>query len=317
LNFQESGYPVWAAKFNIIKDCDFGSTVLLGDSRAQAAFMPTRLSSKATNLGFGAATPLELFIVASNLFDCPNRPDRVMVSLASVEFTLVQPFLWENGARYGFFNFKDLRRIAAAADNLNDLSLQHTETRDGQQGLLRDVIYGFHFPSIYLNSLIQSRVFGRHDLNLRLLFEASVNRGFLPFPPRGDPSLPGREVGHVEFQPLPIQNYFFDRLLALAQEKGIDIDFVAAPVNSTTINEISPSFQAGFTTYLRDFQARYKGFHVVSPLFYVAPLAAFGDPEHLNVLGAERFTDGLASCLDKWRALPVGQSQSACSPFQD
>lgn len=310
LYFQESGYTVWSSKYEFIQECDFGSTVLLGDSRAQSAFMPNRLEQKATNLSFGAATPIELYITATHVFECKNVPKRMLISLASVEFLLIQKFLWENGARYGFFSFSDLRGVAAAEKAIGDTAVNGTATRDGANGLMRDALYGFHFPSIYFNSLVQSRVFGRHSQNVQLLATARQARGFLPFASQGTGAHPGREVGHAEFDPLPIQDYFFDRLLSMAKQRGVALDFVAAPISATTSAEMTPAFRDGFERYLRQYEERYPNFHVVSPLFYTVPTEMFADTDHLNVSGAQFFTGRLASCLADLQARTIGIDQT-------
>ena len=310
LYFQESGYTVWSSKYEFIHSCDFGSTVLLGDSRAQSAFMPDLLEQKATNLSFGAATPIELYITATHVFECRNVPKRMFVSLASVEFLLIQKFLWENGARYGFFSFADLRGIAAAEKAIGDSAVNDTATRDGANGLMRDALYGFHFPSIYFNSLVQGRVFRRYRQNARLLATARQARGFLAFASQGTGALPGREVGHPEFDPLPIQDYFFDRLLSMAEQRGVALDFVAAPISATTSAEMAPAFRDGFERYLRRYEARYPNFHVVSPLFYTVPTEMFADTDHLNIAGARFFTGRLASCLADLQARTIGIDQT-------
>jgi hypothetical protein len=297
MRFEESGYMVWLAKFDVIESCSAGSTVVLGDSRAQSAFVPERFSRTSTNLAFGAATPLEVYLVFKRLVPCLTDGQHVLVSIAPIEFQKISPFLWENGVRYGFFSLGDIRELAAGASIVHDETLSHVETRFGT-GLTRDLIYGSRFPSIYFNNLVNARVILRGEINQQLLDRATNRRGFLPFGDRGGATSPVDEARFQHFKPLPVDDLFFRKMIGLAAQKRVVLDFIAAPVSELSLRSIAQSYQADFATYMALLDPTHATFRVIGPLFYSFPDFLFADSYHLKEAGADSFTTWLGHCID-------------------
>ena len=100
------------------------------------------------------------------------------------------------------------------------------------------------------------------------------------------------------FRPLPILDYYFDRLLAMLDQHGIEALFIAMPMNEATWNEVRPAVRDQFSAYLSAYERRYKRFHIASDIMPHWPDRFFGDQFcHLNPEGAERFTSELAQRL--------------------
>ena len=55
MGFMPGEYPMWLTKERMIAECRFAPTIFLGDSRANAAFVPSRIPDS-TNLSLGGAT---------------------------------------------------------------------------------------------------------------------------------------------------------------------------------------------------------------------------------------------------------------------
>lgn len=296
MRFEESGYVVWRAKFDAIESCSVGSTVILGDSRAQSAFVPERFSPTSTNLAFGAATPLEVYLVFKKLIPCLTAGQHVMISIAPLEFQNISPFLWENGVRYRFFSFDDIRELAAGATDVHDNTLAHVQTRFGS-GFARDLIYGSGFPSIYFNNLISARLMLRGEVNQQLLDRARVRRGFLPFGDYGGVTNPVGEAEFQHFKPLLVDDLFFRRMVLLAAKQHVILDFVAAPLSETSLSSISHSYQADFAYYLARLDPTGATLKIAGPLFYSMPDRLFADSYHLKEAGAYIYTTWLNHCI--------------------
>ena len=297
LLFEESGYVVWRAKFDSIESCSVGSTVILGDSRAQSAFVPERFSQISTNLAFGAATPLEVYLVFKKLVPCLTAGQHVMISIAPLEFQNISPFLWENGVRYKFFSFDDVRELASGAADVHDATLAHVQTRFGS-GFARDLIYGSGFPSIYFNNLISARLMLRGGVNQQLLDRARVRRGFLPFADHGGVTNPVGEAGFQHFKPLLVDDLFFRKMVLLAGKQHVILDFMAAPVSETSLSSIAHSYQADFANYLAHLDPTGATLRIAGPLFYSMPDRLFADSYHLREAGAYTYTTWLNHCIE-------------------
>jgi hypothetical protein len=100
------------------------------------------------------------------------------------------------------------------------------------------------------------------------------------------------------FVPLPVQDHYFRRMLALLAARGIAVDFVAMPLNRTTARHVHPEVTRDFAAYLADIAASYQNFSVVGGVMPDWPDRYFGDEfAHLNPDGAALFSRRFATCL--------------------
>ena len=57
LAFLNVEYPAWLAKERMLADCDLGSVLVVGDSRAAVDIAPAMLPVRTTNLAVGGGEP--------------------------------------------------------------------------------------------------------------------------------------------------------------------------------------------------------------------------------------------------------------------
>ena len=302
--FLESGYPIWVAKQDILRTCAFGSVLVMGDSRPEAAIIPSRLPLSAANISSGAASPIENYFFARQALKCPTPPRYVVYSHSILSFDTTTEFLWTNATRYGFITFRDLRDIAGVADDLHDDSLSATNTHDGLSGILRDAVYSSGFPSIFVASLIRAHVFGRYATNMVFLDHTLATRGAVAYPDQPGRTAAGVDAGVKTFAPLPIQTYYFDKTLALFAAAGVKVLYVATPFSQTTMKAMAPAPISDFAYFLVQHTERFSNVVVNSPIVTVWPDDLFADGSHLDERGAILFSDRLASCLSQWQASP-------------
>ena len=295
--FLESGYADWVAKQAFVSNCDVGTSLISGDSRAEGAVDPRGLELATRNISFGAETPLEGYFFVRRAVQCPVPPRQVVLSFGMPDFTWVSEFLWENGARFGFISYGELNEVTATARALGDPSVDQVKSRLGIGGEARNFLYAIHFPPLYFNALVQGQVFRRYDLNKSLLSSVSQAFGHIPYsrhgaaaPPAVEPNLPG------DFKDLPVQTAFFERTLALLQARHVQAVFIPMPTSQTVARQMTPASVAQFDAYLRGFTKLYPDFHVVEPLFVVWPDQAFLDGVHLEQGFVARFTALFNAC---------------------
>jgi hypothetical protein len=156
------------------------------------------------------------------------------------------------------------------------------------------------FPSLYFSSLMKGGWFLRWPRNLATLDTSIAARGQYFFG-----TAPGSDTiaaeGHLrEFQPLPVLEWYFNRILEQLQAHGIPSIFIAVPMNDATARAVAPGVSSGFRTWLAGYEARYPGFRVVGDVMPHWPDTYFGDGfAHLNPDGAVRFSVGLGLCLEQ------------------
>ena len=295
--FMDIEYPSWRAKSVMLQHCDLGSAVILGDSRAAADILPVRLPFRAANLAVGGGEAIEAVAASNRMRQCPTRPRMVIISFDPGHFTQADLF-WGRSVRFGLIAASDVAALRTASAITGDFSVYEARHTDGLPALLRDWLYQVRFPPLYFASLIHGGGFLRWMRNQQVQAATLTARGQYYFG-----TSPGSHIvavdGHMtDFRPLPILDFYFDRLISQLDHDGIDIRFIAMPVNEATWKQVSPAMLNQFAAYLADYERRYSHFHVASDIMPHWPDRFFGDQFcHLNPEGAERFTAELAQRL--------------------
>ncbi len=313
LAFLDPEYAAWVAKTEMLTRCDLGEVIVVGDSRAAAAILAVLMPRTTSNFAMGGGKAIEALSVVRRALACPNPPRRVVISLNPAQFVHADLF-WERTVRYGFLAPSDIAELEQTSRETGDWSIYEDGHGDGLTGRVRAVLYEVHFPALYFGTLAKGGVFLRLWGNRRALANGLASRGqyFFGTEPGCD------EVaieGHLPtFQPLPVLDRYFDRLLALLAAHHVRAEFVAMPINRETWRATQPAMRSGFAAYLHGYEAKYPNFHVIGPTLLAWPDRFFGDQfSHLNPAGARLFSARFAACLDgspdacalDWTAMPA------------
>ena len=290
-------YPVWRAKLDLLRQCDLGQVLIVGDSRAAVDVIPALLPVPVTNLAVGGGMPVETYIVVRRALSCPVPPRRVVISLDAAHFALPDLF-WERSVGFGLAGPLDLAELRRVTHETGDDSLAVPKRPDGLPFRLRARLYALRFPSLYFASLAKGGLFLRLWRNRATLAETLAARGQYFFGRDAGSSVVASEAHLAAFAPLPVLDRYFDQTLGLLAARGIPADFVAMPMNEATAHAVRPEMRAAFAAYLARYAARYPNFHVIGPPMPAWPNRYFGDEfSHLNPEGAALFSTGFAECL--------------------
>ena len=296
LAYLDPEYPAWLAKEQMLTSCKLGDLLVVGDSRAAVDIIPTTLPMSAANLAVGGGSPIEAYVAVSRALACSPSPRRVIVSFDAAHFTEPDLF-WERSVRFGFVGAQELADLRRASEQLEDPSIYDLR-RDGLPPAVRSALYALRFPSFYFNSLVKGGGFLRWWHNRQTLATTLATRGqyFFGIDPGSDVVA---AEGHLRaFTPLPVLDHYFDRLLALLASRGVQVDFVAMPMNEATNQAIQPNVRDQFAAYLAAYADRYPNFHVIGDVMPHWPDRWFGDGYcHLNPDGARRFSESFALWL--------------------
>jgi hypothetical protein len=139
----------------------------------------------------------------------------------------------------------------------------------------------------------------RWPRNRRTLDAVVAARGHYFFGTASGSSVVAAE-GHMRvFKPLPVLEWYFNRILEQLRARGIPAVFIAVPMNDATARQIEPEVREGFRAWLAAYEASYPEFHVAGDVMPHWPDRFFGDGfAHLNPDGANRFSAPLGRCLE-------------------
>jgi len=297
LAFLDPEYPYWLAKQELLRQCDLGTVLVVGDSRAATDIIPARLGVTTTNLAVGGGEAIEAYATVRRALACPNPPLRVVISFDAAHFVSPDLF-WDRSVRFGALDYAELRELRTISEALGDTAILDQKRADGLPRGLRALLYAAHFPGLYFNSLLQGGVVLRWWENRAALHAGLAARGQYFFGTAAGSNVVAAEGHLAGFTPLPVLDAYFDRLLALLAARHIETDFVAMPLNAATARMVRPVVRQGFTAYLAGYAARYPNFHILGSLMPAWQDGWFGDEfAHLNPAGAALFSAGFGDCL--------------------
>jgi hypothetical protein len=297
--FLPSGYPVWAAKQQMLHTCDLGEVMQFGDSQLEAGIVSHGLPLVATNFSGGGVSPLDAYFLIRQALTCPDVPKHAILAFGVSDFLQIQEAFWANTIRFGILGVPDIADIENTATRLHDPSFDDHVTLDGLSGWSRNFLYLHHFPPLYFDSLVSSGFFLRQTSNNAVFVDALARRGQMPYrgaqvpPPNGrnQPPLPG-------FHPLPVQAEYFERIVTALETAGVSMDFIMMPLSQTVApGLLADGRQHDFVDYLREIERRHPKFHLINATAPIWPDRDFVDNVHLDPDGAARFTTLLNDCL--------------------
>lgn len=297
LAFLDPEYAAWSAKQEMVARCDLGQMLILGDSRADAGIMPNRLSIRSENIAVGGAKPVELYYFLQHALACVDMPKHVLLSLDVGHFDSTDTF-WERSARFGTFTTRDLDEIQAVARRTGDETLFRQHHSDGFPAPLRNWLYANSFPTLNFGSMVRGGLFLRYDNNLAERQKTLLARGQHLFGNAAGNFDATQEADRRPFRILPLEEYFFDRMIHDMQDRGIAVDYVVMPISETTAARAWPERRDGFAAFLNRTARRYPNFHILIGPYPSMPDHLFGDGfGHLNQTGSERFSTILDGAL--------------------
>jgi hypothetical protein len=298
VRFLESGYSVWDAKRTLLRDCNLGDVAVFGDSRADSAFIPARMSKLSTNFGFAGGTPIENYFFVKSILACNTKPRLLILSFNPGAFEIVQPWLWDNALRYGALGWDEISQVRHEAERLEERSYFVAKPHIGIDGLFRDVAYSTRFPAIYFNSLIESRLLLRTEENHRKYAEVISARGYPAYKSGAQVRMVDASTDDAPFTPLPLQQRFFEMTVSMLKQAGIETYFLIAPFSENGPHAHNQAYQAAYIEFLRRTSLHHQNLHLMQDQVPVWPNSMFADGVHLNRNGADVFSRQLNQCIE-------------------
>ena len=262
------------------------TALILGDSRAMADLVPVILGENYVNLGVGGATSIEMYHTLKHYIEVNGAPGRVIIMFAPFHYSYMDNY--ENRTLY--FHHLTLRE----AMDLYSQGISY-KARVFEDFDRSDILSMYlRLPDSYLPALINSRGNGRYSVNKKLYEEQRTNRGHALYGTKDGCDDINYEANYTEMdrggEHLLITCYF-DRLLKLCSENGIDTIVLQPPMNEASYSRLDEGYVKEYQSYIRKFADDNPDilFETEIPCY---DNAFFGDSSHLNERGAEVYTHG-------------------------
>ena len=302
MGYMDEEYPSW----KYVKDVEKGrispvdkndAALILGDSRAMADIIATRMGENYVNLGMGGATSIEMYYTLKEYIENNGAPKRVFIMFAPFHYSYMDNYR----TRTVYFHHLSL---------IDVLSVY----RKGRMG---DDFYGgepdaidevdltyifssyFRLPNVYLPALINSHGFSRTGINRNLYNEQVSQRGHALYGTMDGCDYLNYEATYTQMdrgREHRLITRYFALLLKLCDENDIETFVLQAPMNEASYKALDAGYVSEYTSYMEQFRNDNPGmtFEISIPCY---DNAYFGDSSHLNGKGAEVYTGEL---LDRY-----------------
>lgn len=261
------------------------SVLIIGDSRAKAAFNPAYLSddpNKVYNLALGGTTPIEGYYTLKNYLGNHEKPEQVVLSYAPMHMMDVDT-LWTRCIYFHTFekeDFEDLTITAKQFQKTEHILIDHYD--------LEYLMYQLYLPNKYATALRKSGFIGRYQITSQK-YDMMVESGGHTFYGTAEYSdgING-EAKVSDFEPSDVIVWYIQRIVNLCNDEGIALIIEQAPVNETSYGIITPDFKEHYRVIMNRLAEKNTSAAIYTD-FYCYPNNCFGDADHLNAYGVETF----------------------------
>ncbi len=280
----EAPHYFWNKEVTNTTHDKYYKTIILGDSAANAAYMPDVLSESSINLALGGATPIENYYVLQEWLAHNKAPEECFISFMDYHFTLDEAF-WTRTMYSHRFNIKESTSIIKDAIRYNDTAII-------TDNYIEDFIaYELRLPNKYVTSIMKTILKHRsyNDNVMEMCLDTIHGGRYIARGVSENTSSNVAEYGY--FRVSPIFDDYYRRILDLCEENNISVHIVKLPLLDNTV--YTDNYKNEFYNYYEQLKERYKGLTVDWIASYENEF--FADEHHMNSHGALRFSNELKS----------------------
>lgn len=289
-HFLEFTYGEWRAKLDMIESCDVGDTVIIGDSRPSASYVPRLMGEGVRNFAFTGMSPVEGYYVTRKILACPRPPKRYIIAFSPRLFKDSRWF-WSHGVTFGALRGDDLTEVAAMESRFGRHDLYNYNFGAEPPPAIKNWLYDHHFPPFEFAALIAAATENRYRKNVDYYREVLANRGqHVVGVPLSCATRLTWEAEQAAFEQNPLNDAYFRRMLDAIHTAGGKVEIGPIPFSAMSIGAMKPSYRQAFDNYVLGVAASRPWLAMPRTLMPVMDNCAFGDDGHVNDRGASQFS---------------------------
>jgi hypothetical protein len=291
-------YGVWQAKLQFIREGKMGTLAIVGDSRPNAGLLPLQIGPGVVNLAIPGISAIDIYYLSQKIVSQANCPKAILLSVSPALFCDPQ-YYWARSVGFGFLTLDQIDEVRRSCRALHDTQLYGASSPGDIDARLTDFLYHYRFPPYFFWTLVNGRIYQRHELNRVMMHAVLSTRGQTYFGMGKDAAAPDFETLLKAFVPSKVVDDYFGRTLALYQSRHIPVYFISSPHSAYSGRLYPPGLAQDFGDYLKSYEARYANFHVLGDPLPEYPNDEFGDAYHLNEKGAPLWSAAVVKLLNE------------------
>ena len=298
-------YAMWKAKMDFVSKVHDTNSLIIGDSRAIAGFIPSIIGTEYYNLALGGSSPIEGYYLLKHYISKKNIKN-LIISYAPSHLEFSDVFL-DRTLPFGYFSTPELLEVLSKSKEFNENlfyskaqyckgeSLNYIKKEQFYKDSLWAILLQCKFFYCYVPQLKKNFGSFWYYKNIETYHTIQKNRGYF------DVSKLSSEKGltieakkNGKFIQSHIEDYYVNALLSLAKEKNIKVYYITTPINFESISKIkkeNPTYFASYSAYMKTLKLKYPNFIWHEEFSYYNDTCFDQDPSHLNRNGQIAFSN--------------------------
>ncbi len=295
---EEAPHYLWNKEIVNSGEDFYYDTIILGDSMANAAYMPEILSDTAINLSLGGMTPVENYYVLQDWLRTHSAPKVCYISFQDAHFVM-QDCFWTRTMYAHRFRTEQSREILRTAEIFQEVTFL-------TENYWTDFIsYELRLPNKYIASLMNAGFNQRYEQNVESQKMDELHRG--RYVARGADEFKGGERAALEeFYANPLFEDYYRRLIGMCVDHGIQVRIIKLP------HPENVSYTEEYIAQYQEFYDRLKADYPGITVDWIATYdkKCFMDANHLNTYGALRLSSDIKELYpDDFGNAPLSKRQ--------
>lgn len=274
---QEAPFYIWNRDVCSRSSDKQTRVLILGDSVANAAYMPEMLSDDCLNLSLGGITPMETYYILKDYLQNHPAPESVYISFLDQHLQAEDCFWLRTMYSHRFTpsETKEMLLDAAKAKETT-VAIDHAQ--------LHWLSYELYLPNKYITSLRRARFFRRLEENRQSYDSSTLHYG--RYISRGTQQWQGGKISFDTFYVAPLFDDYYKRLIELCEQNGIRTHLIKLPMPKSI--SFSAVYEQQLAEYYQTLKLQYPD--VILDRWNSYGKKYFSDEWHLNNQGALRFS---------------------------
>lgn len=281
LGFMTDGTPfdLWNKEKTNTRQEKYYEALFLGDSTANAAYVPEILSDASINLSLGAITPMEAYYILQDWLDHNEAPKVCYISFLDYHMKDTSTFWSRTMYTHRFRLEQNLEMMKAILEYGEGTAIE-------TENYVTDFIaYELRLPNKYITSLMNAGFNQRYEENVEARRLSALHGG--RYIARGTEEYEtSKTIKFKHFKVHPLFDNYYRRLIEMCIDNEIQVRLVKLPL---------PDNQKFTENYKEEFQAYYEKLKEDYPDVTVDWIPTyeqtyFADRNHVNSHGALQFS---------------------------
>ncbi len=273
----ELPYFIWNKDFCNTTHEKYYEVVVLGDSVANAAYIPEVLSDNTVNLSLGGTNPIDSYYILEEYLENNRAPKTVYVSFLDLHFQTADWF-WTRTMFMHRFGIEENIEMLKMGKQYNEQSIIK------ENYLIDFLSYQLYLPNKYITALSNASFNQRYENNKMLYEDNNVFNG--RYMAKGVNEWTPVEVMYSGFTVGNIFEKYYTKIIEMCIDKGIQVRLVKLPLPQSTV--YTDEYIQQVNLYYEQLLKKYP--EVTFDWFNWLDDNNFADQNHMNTHEAFRFS---------------------------